>query len=175
MTKGWVSVKKRTEEWANPPKASHLLTFFAEARSHRMFTAHGWFFTFIPATFAFAGSPEPGRLLLPGLLQFFLQSPPLMPLLLAAVFLRWHSVVSAADVPDPASAAVFWRSSSCFANIFCCCCWYLRSRFQSPVLAAADPRTPACLPAFCFRSRRRMSGGQRYSPKVDGCGCITSN
>jgi hypothetical protein len=41
MTKGWASVKKRTEEWANPPKASHLLKLFAEARYHRMFTAHG--------------------------------------------------------------------------------------------------------------------------------------
>ena len=32
-------VKKRTEEWANPPKVSHLLKLFAEARYHRMFTA----------------------------------------------------------------------------------------------------------------------------------------
>lgn len=31
-------------------------------------------FTFIPATFAFAGSPEPGRLLLPGGLLLFLQT-----------------------------------------------------------------------------------------------------
>jgi hypothetical protein len=41
MTKGWASVKKQTEEWANPPKASHLLKLFAEARYHRVFTAHG--------------------------------------------------------------------------------------------------------------------------------------
>ncbi len=81
MTKGWASVKKRTEEWANPPKASHLLKLFAEARYHRMFTAHGRNFTFIAATFAFAGRPEPGRLLLPGWLLLFLQSLLLMPML----------------------------------------------------------------------------------------------
>ena len=87
MTKGWASVKKRTEERANPPKVSHLLKLFAGARYHRMFTAHGRDFTFIPATFAFAGS-QPSRLLLPGRLLLFLQSPLLMPLLLAAVLLR---------------------------------------------------------------------------------------
>ena len=74
MTKGWASVKKRTEEWANPPTASHLLKLFADARYRRMFTAHGRDFTFIPATFAFAGSCERGRLLLPGRLLLFLQT-----------------------------------------------------------------------------------------------------
>jgi hypothetical protein len=51
MTKGWASVKEQTEEWSNPPKASHLLKLFAEARYYRMFTAHGRDFTLIPRDF----------------------------------------------------------------------------------------------------------------------------
>src|SRR5438552_15370910 len=78
-------VKKRTEEWANPPKVSHLLKLFAEARYHRMFRAHGRDFTFIPATFAYAGSPEPGRLLLPGRLLRFLQTLLLIERVFAAI------------------------------------------------------------------------------------------
>src|SRR6266699_3400057 len=88
--KGWASVKKRTEKWANPPKVSHLLKLFAEARYHRMFTAHGRDFTFIPATFAFAGSPEPGRLLLPARLLLFLQTLLLLQFLAVLLLLRKH-------------------------------------------------------------------------------------
>jgi hypothetical protein len=72
MTKGWASVKKQTEEWANPPKASHLPKLFAEALSPHVYSS-GRDFTFIPHS-ACAGSPEPGRLLPLGRLLLFLQS-----------------------------------------------------------------------------------------------------
>jgi hypothetical protein len=42
-------------------------------------------------------------------------------------------------------------------------------------LAAAGRSNGGMPSGFLFPESRRMSGGQRYSPKVDGCGCITTN
>jgi hypothetical protein len=136
MTKGWASVKKQTEEWANPPKASHLLKLFAEACYHRMFAAHGSDFTFIPATFAFAGSPEPGRLLLPRLLLLFLQSLRLLKVSLQQLFRLL--LMPLLHLLLACLAGIVLRQPLMFLILLLlCCCWYFRSRFGSPVLAAA--------------------------------------
>jgi hypothetical protein len=119
-------------------------------------------FTFIPATFAFHGSPEPRRLLLPGRLLLFLQSlllnvsllqlfrlllMPLLHLLLtcfAGILLRQPLMFLIRLLCS------FWRSCSCFENILWCCCWYLRSRFGSPVLAAAGRSKGGMPSGFLF-------------------------